>query len=57
MGELAQDIGSLSSGKAEGLEGVTNDMHMNTWSTAREMLLDLFNNLEEASLVIVKLAI
>ena len=44
MGELSQAIGSLSTGKAEGLDGVTTDMLMNTGTTVREMLLDLFNN-------------
>ena len=43
-GELSQAIGLLSTGKAEGLDRVTKDMLMNTGTTAREMLLDLFNN-------------
>ena len=44
MGELSQAIGLLSSGKAEGVDGVTTDMLMNTGATAQGMLLDLFNN-------------
>ena len=42
--ELSNNINSLVSGKAEGLDGITNDMLKNTGPTARNMLLELFNN-------------
>ena len=42
--ELSENINSLVSGKAEGLDGITNDMLKNTGPTARNMLLELFNN-------------
>ena len=44
MEELEHALGTLTLGKAEGLDGITNEMLQNTGSTAREMLLDLFNN-------------
>ena len=44
MEELEYASGTLSLGKAEGLDGITNEMLQNTGPTAREMLLDLFNN-------------
>ena len=44
MEELEHALGTLTLGKAEGLDGITNEMLQNTGPTAREMLLDLFNN-------------
>ena len=44
MEELEQALGLLSPGKAEGMDGIRNEMLQNTGPTAREMLLDLFNN-------------
>ena len=41
--ELEENIKELQSGKAEGLDGITNDT-MNTGPLASKMLLEMFNN-------------
>jgi len=42
--ELNENIKSLGSDKAEGLDGVTNDMIKNTGVEARRMILEFLNN-------------
>ena len=44
MKELDENIAGLLLGKAEGLDGITNEMLKNTGPVARGLLLELFNN-------------
>ena len=45
LDELSKNIGDLKSDKAEGLDGVTNDMLKNTDQVARLKIVELFNNI------------
>ena len=51
MNELKENINGLNSGKAEGLDEITNQMIKNTGAIARGMLLSLFNNVMTGSQV------
>ena len=42
--ELEDNIKELKSGKAEGIDGITNEMIKNTGPLARKMILEMFNN-------------
>ena len=42
--ELEDNIKELKSGKAEGIDGITNEMIQNTGPLARKMILEMFNN-------------
>ena len=49
--ELDDTITSLQSDKAEGQDGITNEMLKNTGVQARKMILDMFNNIMAGGLV------
>ena len=49
--ELDDTINSLQSDKAEGQDGITNEMLKNTGVQARKMILDMFNNIMAGGLV------
>jgi len=49
--ELDDTINSLQSDKAEGQDGITNEMLKNTGVQARKMILDMFNNIMVSGLV------
>ena len=43
--DLDETIKSLQTDKAEGQDGITNEMLKNTGEQARTMILDMFNNI------------
>ena len=45
--ELDETIKSLQADKAEGQDGITNEMLKNTGEQARTMILDMFKNLHK----------
>ena len=45
LDELSKNIGELKSDKAEGLDGITNDMLKNTDNLARTKIVEMFNNI------------
>ena len=49
--ELDETISSLQSDKAEGQDGITNEMLKNTGVQARKMILEMFNNIMAGGLV------
>ena len=43
--ELSKNIGELKSDKAEGLDGISDDMLKNTDNVARAKIVEMFNNI------------